>query len=74
MPLLVIAFAVASVLCTLTGIYRSADWCEAARRLFISEATVKTHLLHIYAKLGVRDQASATGAGYQRGLLVPDQP
>lgn len=44
---------------------------EAAQRLFISEATVKTHLLHIYAKLEVRDRASAVAAGYQRGLLVP---
>jgi len=42
---------------------------EAARALFISEATVKTHLLHIYAKLDVRDRASAVAAGYQRGLL-----
>ncbi|GAA1226361.1 response regulator [Pseudonocardia alaniniphila] len=45
---------------------------EAAQKLFISEATVKTHLLHIYAKLGVRDRASAVAAGYQRGLLVPE--
>lgn len=43
---------------------------DAARKLFISEATVKTHLLHIYAKLGVRDRASAVAAGYQRGLLA----
>ena len=46
---------------------------ETAKRLFISEATVKTHLLHIYAKLEVRDRASAVAAGYQRGLLVPDE-
>jgi ATP/maltotriose-dependent transcriptional regulator MalT len=31
----------------------------AAARLFISEATVKTHLLHIYAKLEVSDRAAA---------------
>ncbi|GAA5130847.1 response regulator transcription factor [Pseudonocardia adelaidensis] len=43
---------------------------ETAQRLFISEATVKTHLLHIYAKLAVRDRASAVAAGYQRGLLT----
>lgn len=47
---------------------------EAARALFISEATVKTHLLHIYAKLEVRDRASAVAAGYQRGLLLTDAP
>jgi DNA-binding NarL/FixJ family response regulator len=42
---------------------------EAARKLFISEATVKTHLLHLYAKLGVRDRAAAVGEAYRRGLL-----
>ncbi len=42
---------------------------SAARRLMVSETTVKTHLLHIYAKLEVRDRASAVAAAYQRGLL-----
>ncbi|MGW0519700.1 response regulator [Crossiella sp. NPDC003009] len=42
---------------------------EAARRLFISEASIKTHLLHIYAKLDVRDRAAAVGEAYRRGLL-----
>ncbi|TCP44798.1 LuxR family two component transcriptional regulator [Tamaricihabitans halophyticus] len=42
---------------------------EAAAKLFISEATIKTHLLHIYAKLGVRDRAAAVSAAHQRGLL-----
>jgi len=44
---------------------------EAAARLFISEATVKTHLLHIYAKLDVNDRAAAVAAAYDRGLLTP---
>ena len=43
----------------------------AAARLFISEATVKTHLLHIYEKLGVGDRAAAVAAAYERGLLAP---
>ena len=42
---------------------------EAARKLFVSEATIKTHLLHIYDKLGVRDRAAAVGEAYKRGLL-----
>jgi DNA-binding NarL/FixJ family response regulator len=50
---------------------RGAGNREAAARLFISEATVKTHLVHIYAKLGVSDRAAAVAAGYDRGLLVP---
>lgn len=42
---------------------------EAAARLFVSEATIKTHLLHIYGKLGVRDRAAAVGEAYRRKLL-----
>ncbi|MGH2523640.1 MAG: LuxR C-terminal-related transcriptional regulator, partial [Anaerolineales bacterium] len=44
---------------------------EAAVRLFISEATVKTHLLHIYTKLDVNDRAAAVATVYERGLLTP---
>jgi DNA-binding NarL/FixJ family response regulator len=44
---------------------------EAAERLFISEATVKTHLLHVYAKLGVKDRAAAVAVAFERGLLRP---
>ena len=42
---------------------------EAAARLFITEATVKTHLINIYAKLGVGDRAAAVAEAYDRGLL-----
>ncbi|MGW4102534.1 response regulator [Streptomyces sp. NPDC004976] len=42
---------------------------EIARELFISEATVKTHLSHIYAKLGARDRAAAVAVAYDRGIL-----
>ena len=42
-----------------------------ASQLFISEATVKTHLLHIYDKLSVNDRAAAVAAAYERGLITP---
>lgn len=42
---------------------------EAAAALYISEATVKTHLQHIYAKLEVPDRAAAVSAAHQRGIL-----
>ena len=41
----------------------------AARKLLVSETTIKTHLLHIYTKLGVRDRASAVATAYKRGLI-----
>lgn len=42
---------------------------EIARQLHISEATVKTHLLHIFAKLNVPDRAAAVRAAIERGLI-----
>ncbi|SDJ00414.1 response regulator [Nonomuraea jiangxiensis] len=47
---------------------------EAATRLFITEATVKSHLLNIYAKLGVNDRAAAVTEAFNRRLLVPRTP
>ncbi|MCX5415761.1 response regulator transcription factor [Streptomyces sp. NBC_00059] len=43
---------------------------DAATALFIGEASIKTHLQHIYDKLGVRDRASAVAEGYRRRLLT----
>ncbi|WP_203829903.1 response regulator [Actinoplanes palleronii] len=44
---------------------------EVASRLFITEATVKSHLLNIYAKLGVSDRAAAVAEAFNRRLLIP---
>lgn len=40
-----------------------------AKRLFISEATVKTHLLHVFEKLGVSDRTRAVTLALELGLL-----
>ncbi|NUR50721.1 MAG: response regulator transcription factor [Hamadaea sp.] len=42
---------------------------EIATRLFVTEATVKTHINHLLAKIGVRDRAQAVRYAYQQGLI-----
>lgn len=42
---------------------------EIGRRLFISEATVKTHLLRTFTKLDVDDRTRAVMVAHERGLL-----
>lgn len=58
----------------LTWVAAGATNREVAARLLISEATVKTHLLNAYAKLGVSDRAAAVAEAFNRGLLTPRGP
>ncbi|GAB3392342.1 response regulator [Amycolatopsis echigonensis] len=42
---------------------------EISKRLFLSQATVKSHLVHIYTKLGVDSRTAAVAAGKEQGLI-----
>ncbi len=42
---------------------------EIAKHLHISQATVKSHLMHIFSKLGVSDRTAAVTTALQRGIL-----
>ena len=53
----------------LAAIARGGTNREVAAELLVSEATVKTHLLRLYAKLGVKDRAAAVRVAFQRGLI-----
>ncbi|MEV5571048.1 response regulator transcription factor [Spirillospora sp. NPDC052269] len=47
---------------------------EVGARLHIGEATVKTHLLRVFGKLGVSDRTSAVMAAMRRGLIGAESP
>jgi DNA-binding NarL/FixJ family response regulator len=47
---------------------------EIARRLFLGEATVKTHVSNVLGKLGLRDRTAAVVFAYENGVAVPGEP
>ena len=58
----------------LSLVARGASNKEIARSLFLSEATVKSHLIHLFGKLGVTDRTAAVTVALQHGLLRLETP
>jgi len=55
----------------LTHIAAGLSNTEIATTLFVSEATVKTHINHIFAKTGLRGRAQLVGYAFRHGLVSP---
>ena len=54
----------------LIGVSRGLTNADIGRRLYLSTATVKSHVARLFRKLGATDRAEAVGRAWQAGLLV----